>query len=57
VDWKEAYHIATNPQFYIINQDKIIILNKDIPKDMIPQFLKDYERMEAEKTRIKNKKQ
>ena len=57
VDWKEAYHISTNPQFYIINQNKIIILNKDIPKDMIPKFLEDYERMEAEKERIKNKKQ
>jgi thioredoxin-related protein len=57
IDWKEVYHITRNPQFYIINQDKIIILNRDIPKNMIPQFLKDYERIEAEKTRLKNKRQ
>ncbi|MCL2167993.1 MAG: DUF5106 domain-containing protein [Lentimicrobiaceae bacterium] len=57
VDWKEVYHITTNPQFYIINQDKIIILNKDIPKDMIPQFLEEYEKKEAEKIRLKNKRQ
>ena len=57
VNWKEAYHITSNPQFYIINQDKIIIMNRNISKDMIPQFLEDYERMETEKARIKNKKQ
>jgi hypothetical protein len=57
VDWKEAYHIQTNPQFYMINQDKIIILNKDISKDMIPVFLKEYEKIEADKARLKNKKQ
>ncbi|MCL2246281.1 MAG: DUF5106 domain-containing protein [Lentimicrobiaceae bacterium] len=57
VDWKEVFRITSNPQFYIINQDKIIILNKDISKDMIPKFLSDYERVEAEKTRLKNKRQ
>jgi thioredoxin-related protein len=57
VDWKKEYHIASNPQFYIINQEKIIILNKNISKDLIPQFLRDYERIEAEKARLKNKKQ
>ena len=56
VDWTKAYHIKSNPQFYIINQDKVIILNKDIPKNLIPQFLKEYEQIEAEKLRIKNKK-
>ncbi|MCL1850532.1 MAG: DUF5106 domain-containing protein [Bacteroidetes bacterium] len=56
VDWKEAYHIKTNPQFYIINQDKIIILNRDIPKNMIPTFLEEYERIEDQKARLKNKK-
>jgi len=55
VDWIKAYHIVSNPQFYIINQDKVIILNKDISKDMIPQFLKEYEKIEAEKVRQKNK--
>ena len=57
IDWKKEYHIAKNPQFYIINQDKIIILNRDISKSMIPQFLEGYEKAEAEKTRLKNKKQ
>jgi peroxiredoxin len=57
IEWKEAYHITSNPQFYIINQDKIIILNRDIPKNMIPTFLEGYERAEAERTRLKNKKQ
>ncbi|MDR2972102.1 MAG: DUF5106 domain-containing protein [Bacteroidales bacterium] len=57
VDWKKEYHIASNPQFYIINQEKIIILNKNISKDLIPKFLQDYERIETEKTRLKNKKQ
>jgi thioredoxin-related protein len=56
VDWTKEYRITSNPQFFIINQEKIIILNKDIPKNMIPQFLMDYERIEAEKERIKNKK-
>jgi len=57
VDWKEAYRITSTPQFYIINQDKVIILNRNISKNMIPQFLQDYERIEAEKTRLKNRKQ
>jgi thioredoxin-related protein len=57
VDWKEVYHIASNPQFYIINQDKVFILNKDIPKHMIPLFLQEYEKIEAAKARLKNKKQ
>jgi len=56
VDWTVSYHITSYPQFYIINQDKVIILNRNISKDMIPQFLKDYERIEAEKERLKNKK-
>jgi hypothetical protein len=55
IDWKKEYHILQNPQFYIINQEKVIILNKNISKDMIPQFLRDYERIE--KSRLKNKKQ
>ena len=54
VNWREAYHITTNPQFYIINREKIIILNRNISKDMIPRFLADYEREEAEKIRKKN---
>jgi hypothetical protein len=57
VDWTKAYRITSNPQFFIINQDKIIILNKNISKDMIPLFLKNYERTEAEKARLKNRKQ
>ena len=56
VDWRKEFHITSNPQFYIINQKKEIILNRSIPKNMIPQFLKDYERIEAEKERLKNKK-
>jgi peroxiredoxin len=56
VDWTEVYRIKSNPQFFIINQDKTIILNKDIPKHLIPQFLMEYERIEAEKARLKNKK-
>jgi hypothetical protein len=55
VDWREAYHIKSNPQFFIINRDHVIILNKNIQKNLIPQFLKDYERIEAEKQRLKNK--
>jgi hypothetical protein len=57
VDWTKEYHVDKNPQLYIINQDKTIILNKNIPKNSIPQFLKDYERIEAGKTQLKNKKQ
>jgi len=56
VDWKKEYHILQNPQFYIINQDKNIILNKNIPKDMIPKFLEDHEKIEAEKARLKKNK-
>jgi len=56
IDWTVAYHIKSNPQFYIINQNKTIILNRDIPKDMIPLFLLEHEKMEAEKERLKNKK-
>jgi hypothetical protein len=56
VDWVKAFHITSNPQFYIINQDKKIILNKSISKNIIPQFLNDYEKIEAEKLRLKNKK-
>ena len=55
MDWKKEYHIASNPQFYIINQDKTIILNKNITKSMIPKFLEEYEKMEAEKLKLKNK--
>ena len=57
VDWKDAFRITSNPQFYIINQEHIIILNKNIPKDMIPVFLEDYERVEAEKERLIKRKQ
>jgi len=57
VDWTKAYHISQYPQFYIINQDKIIILNKEIDKNLIPLFLEEYEKQEAEKTRLKNKRQ
>jgi hypothetical protein len=57
VDWTKAFHISTYPQFYIINQEKTIILNKDIDKRMIPQFLEGYEKQQAEKERLKNKKQ
>jgi len=53
VDWKKEYHISSNPQLYIINQDKIIILNKNISKDMIPVFLEEYEKIELEKARKK----
>jgi peroxiredoxin len=56
VDWMEVYRIKSTPQLFIINQDKMIILNKNIPKNMIPQFLMENERMEAEKARLKNKK-
>jgi len=56
IDWEKAYHITSNPKFYIINQNKEIILNRDIPKHLIPQFLEDHERREAEKERLKNKK-
>jgi len=56
VDWVKAYHINTNPQLFIINQDKVIILNRNISKNMIPQFLSDYERIEMEKERLKNRK-
>jgi len=56
VDWKEAYNVVTNPQFFIINQDKNIILNRNIPKDLIPRFLEDYEKIEAEKARLKNRR-
>jgi thioredoxin-related protein len=57
VDWTKAYHINSYPQFYIIDQEKKIILNKNISKDKIPQFLQEYEQMEAEKARLKNRKQ
>ena len=57
IDWTKEYRIVKNPQFYIINQDKIIILNKDISKSMIPIFLEGYEKTEAEKARLKNKQQ
>jgi len=57
VDWTKAYRISTYPQFYIINQDKTIILNREIDKNLIPLFLEEYEKQEAEKTRLKNKRQ
>ena len=53
IDWKKEYRITKNPQFYIINQDKIIILNRDISKNLIPTFLEGYEKAEAEKARLK----
>ena len=56
VDWYDAYRIKSNPQLYIINRDKTIILNRNIPKEIIPQFLRDHERLEAEKERLKHKK-
>ena len=56
VDWYKEFHITSTPQFYIINQEHTIILNKDITKSLIPQFLRDYERIEAEKERLKNRK-
>ena len=57
VDWTKEFHVTSNPKLYIINRNKEIILNRDIPKHLIPQFLRDYERLEAEKERTKNKKQ
>jgi peroxiredoxin len=56
VDWTKAYRITSNPQFFIIDQDKKIILNKNISKDSIPKFLEDHERIEVEKARLKNRK-
>ena len=56
VDWYDAYRIKSNPQLYIINQDKIFILNRNIPKDAIPYFLEDHEKTEARKEQMKNKK-
>jgi len=56
VDWKEVYRITSTPQFFIINQDKVIILNRNISKSMIPHFLQEHEKIEAEKARLKNKK-
>jgi len=57
VDWTKVFHITTYPQFYIINQNKEIILNRNISKKMIPKFLEDYERREAEKEQLKSKKE
>jgi len=56
VDWTKAYRINSNPKFFIINQDKIIILNKSISKEKIPQFLLEHEKVEAERARLKNRK-
>ncbi len=49
IDYKMAYNIKSNPTFYILNENREIIMNKRIDMNMIPLFLEQYEKMKIEK--------
>lgn len=55
VDYLEVYNIyeSGNPQMFILNEKRQIILNKRIEMNAIPTFLKEYEKREALKNRKK----
>lgn len=49
IDYLEAYNTyeTGNPSMFILNKKRDIICNKRIPIDMIPSFLEQYEKIEA----------
>ena len=51
IDYLEAYNTyeTGNPTMFILNKKRDIICNKRIPIDMIPSFLEQYEKIEANK--------
>lgn len=46
VDYMDAYAIVGNPTMFILNDRREIILNKRIDMEMIPEFLRQYEKLE-----------
>lgn len=58
VDYLEVFNIyeSGNPQMFILNEKREIILNKRIEMNAIPTFLKEYEKREEHKAQINNKK-
>ncbi len=52
IDYLDIYNIYElgNPQMYILNEKRDIILNKRIDMMAIPQFLEQYEKREKEKS-------
>jgi peroxiredoxin len=51
IDYLDAYNTyeTGNPSMFILNKKRDIICNKRIPIDMIPSFLEQYEKIEANK--------
>lgn len=51
IDYLEAYNTyeTGNPTMFILNEKRDIICNKRIPTNMIPEFLSQYEKIEANK--------
>jgi peroxiredoxin len=51
IDYLDAYNTyeTGNPSMFILNQKRDIICNKRIPIEMIPSFLEQYEKIEANK--------
>ncbi|MEG1556639.1 MAG: DUF5106 domain-containing protein, partial [Bacteroidales bacterium] len=57
VDYLETYNIyeSGNPTMFILNEKREIILNKRIDMFSIPEFLQQYEKIEANKRARENK--
>ena len=51
IDYLDAYNTyeTGNPSMFILNKKRDIICNKRIPIDMIPSFIEQYEKIEANK--------
>lgn len=47
VDYRDAYNVMANPTMYILNEKREIILNRRIDVDKIPEFISQYEKIEA----------
>ncbi len=58
IDYLEAYNTyeTGNPTMFILNKKRDIICNKRIPIDMIPSFIEQYEKIEANKQKRDQRK-
>jgi len=44
IDYREELNIISNPSFFILDENRVIILNKRIEMEMIPFFLEQHEK-------------
>ena len=57
IDYLDAYNTyeTGNPSMFILNRKRDIICNKRIPIDMIPSFIEQYEKIEANRQKRQQK--